>query len=125
MSLRYAPTEVPEGLICALEKPEEATDLTDSEKIALQFAELMATDHLSVDEGLFNELRKHFSEQQIVELSVVCALHVGFGRMAATWRLHEHLHERFRKEQDVPFYPLGKWWFVHHTSNRVIVTVRV
>ena len=108
MSLRYAPTEVTEGLICSLERPAESPDLSAAEKVAIRFAELMATDHLAIDESLFNQLRQHYSEQQIVQLSVACALHVGFGRMGATWRLHEHLPERFKIEQDAPFTPWSR-----------------
>ncbi len=107
MSLRYAPAEVSEGLVCSLERPQESADLSDGEKVAIKFAEVMATDHLAIDAGLFDELRRHYSEAQIVELCVACALHVGFGRMGATWQMYEHLPERFQQEQDAPFTPWG------------------
>jgi alkylhydroperoxidase family enzyme len=108
MSLRYAPDQVSEGLICSLEKPEDAKDLSNAEKAALRFAERMATDHLSITPAMFDDLRKYFEEKQIVELSVACALHVGFGRMAATWQMYEHLHERFHQKQDAPYTPWGE-----------------
>jgi alkylhydroperoxidase family enzyme len=53
------------------------------ERAALRFAELMATDHQKVDDGVFAELRRHFSEAEIVELGVATALFVGFGRFNA------------------------------------------
>ena len=43
----------------------------------------MATDHHKVDDGVFTELRRHFSEAEIVELGVCTALFVGFGRFNA------------------------------------------
>ena len=43
----------------------------------------MATDHHKVDDGVFAELRRHFSEAEIVELGVSTALFVGFGRFNA------------------------------------------
>src|ERR1700712_4334117 len=68
MSVRYAPDEISEGLVCSLERPEEATDLSDAEKAALRFADLMATDHLSIDEGVFDDLRAYYTEGELVEL---------------------------------------------------------
>jgi alkylhydroperoxidase family enzyme len=99
MSVRYDPDAVSEQLVCSLERPEEAEDLSGAEKAALRFADLMATDHLAIDEETFDDLRRYFSEGEIVELGIHCAQYVGFGRMAATWALHDHLHERYRTEQ--------------------------
>ncbi len=53
------------------------------ERVALTFAELMATDHLKIDDAVFAELRRHFSEAEIVELGVSTALFVGLGRFNA------------------------------------------
>jgi alkylhydroperoxidase family enzyme len=49
----------------------------------LRFADLMATDHHEVDDAVFAELRRHFSEAQIVELGVCTALFIGLGRFNA------------------------------------------
>jgi alkylhydroperoxidase family enzyme len=56
---------------------------TPRERAALTFAELMATDHHKIDEGVFAELRRHFTEAEIVELGVCTALFIGFGRLNA------------------------------------------
>ncbi len=53
------------------------------ERAALTFAELMATDHLKIDDAVFAELQRHFSEAEIVELGVSTALFVGLGRFNA------------------------------------------
>ena len=53
------------------------------ERAALRFAELMASDHHQIDDALFTELRRHFSEAEIVELGVSTALFVGLGRFNA------------------------------------------
>ena len=53
------------------------------ERAALIFADLMATDHRKIDDAVFAELRRHFSEAEIVELGVSTALFVGFGRFNA------------------------------------------
>ena len=43
----------------------------------------MATDHLKIDDAVFVELRRHFSEAEIVELGVSTALFLGLGRFNA------------------------------------------
>jgi alkylhydroperoxidase family enzyme len=43
----------------------------------------MATDHHKVDDAVFAELRRHFSEAEVVELGVATALFVGLGRFNA------------------------------------------
>jgi alkylhydroperoxidase family enzyme len=43
----------------------------------------MSTDHHAIDDAVFAELRRHFSEAEIVELGVCTALFVGFGRLNA------------------------------------------
>jgi AhpD family alkylhydroperoxidase len=111
MAVRYSDAiedGLTEELVCSLERPEEADDLTDAEKSALRFADLMATNHLAIDDAVFDDLREHYTEGEIVELGINCAQYVGFGRMAATWGMHEHLHERFRQEQDEAFTPWGE-----------------
>ncbi|CAB4935709.1 unannotated protein [freshwater metagenome] len=107
MSVRYDPDAVSEDLVCSLERPEEADDLSPAERVALRFADLMATDHLAIDDALYNELREHFTEGEIVELGMHCGQYVGMGRLAATWQLHDHLHERFQSPQEAPYTPWG------------------
>ncbi|HTT93383.1 MAG TPA: hypothetical protein VMF55_01820 [Solirubrobacterales bacterium] len=107
MSVRYQPDLVSQDTVCSLERPEDAPDLTDAEKAALRYADLMATDHLSIDDEVFDNLRAHFSEGEIVELGMFCAAAVGFGRLVATWHLTDHLHESFQGEQTQPFVPWG------------------
>ena len=104
MAVRYQSgidAGVDEDLVCSLKKPAEAPDLTDAEKAALRFADLLATDHLRIDESVYDELRKHFDEGEIVELGLRCARTIGFGRLNATWMNVEHLPERFKDKQGI------------------------
>ena len=99
MAIRYQDAVadgVSEALVCSLEKPAEAADLTDAEKAALAYADAFATDHLAVTDATFERLRKHFSEPEIVELGMTIAFFVGFGRLAATLDMVEELPERFQ-----------------------------
>ena len=99
MAIRYSEARgdgVDENLVCSLEKPQESKDLTPAEKVAVRYADLMATDHLAIGDALYDELREHYTEAQIVELGVWCAMCTGFGRLAATWQMIEELPETFR-----------------------------
>ena len=46
----------------------------------MRFAEKMAVDHHKVDDALWAELRGHFSEAEIIELTAHTTLYIGFGR---------------------------------------------
>lgn len=92
-----------DGAVCSLERPEEADDLTDAEKAALRYADLMATDHLAVDDAVFEGLRRHFDDGEVVELGVHIGVCVGFGRLSASWDLVDDLPEPFRAEDAVPW----------------------
>jgi alkylhydroperoxidase family enzyme len=100
MAIRY-PGAVADGLtedlVCSLEKPYEASGLTEAERVAIRYGELLATDHLAIDDSVYDDLRGHFSEEQIVELGSYCAFCVGFGRLGATWNMVEELPKRFHE----------------------------
>jgi AhpD family alkylhydroperoxidase len=99
MAIRYSDAVadgVTEGLVCSLERPQEAENLSAAEKAAIRYGELMATDHLAIDDAVYADLRQHFTEAQIVELGMTVAFFVGFGRLAATWHMVEELPEAFK-----------------------------
>jgi AhpD family alkylhydroperoxidase len=104
MAIRYSDAVadgVTEGLVCSLERPQEAENLTGAEKAAIRYGELMATDHLAIDDAMYDELRRHFTEAQIVELGMTVAFFVGFGRLAATWHMVEELPQAFQTAEKI------------------------
>jgi AhpD family alkylhydroperoxidase len=80
------PAAVEEGmteeLVCQLGVPDDG-DFTDAERAAIRFAHKFGTDHLTVDDADKAALRAHFTDEQIVELAMVCALCLGYGRFSA------------------------------------------
>ena len=99
MAVRYTDAiddGLDEDLVCSLEKPEEADDLSPAERSALRFADLFATNHLAIDDAVYDDLRLHFTEGELVEIGLNCALFVGVGRLAATWKVTDDLPDRFR-----------------------------
>lgn len=87
-----------EELVCSIETPEEAADLTDAERVALRYADLFANNHLAIDDAMFAALREHFTDPEIVELAMNTAHFVGYGRMAATFHMTDDLPERYKEE---------------------------
>jgi alkylhydroperoxidase family enzyme len=109
MAIRYssAADEVSEDLVCSLEQPQEAKDLTAAERVALDFADRFATDHLSITDDRFAALREHFNEAQTMELLLHLALYVGMGRLAATLDMTEELPASFQAAFGEPVTPWG------------------
>jgi AhpD family alkylhydroperoxidase len=108
MSVRYQSAiddGLTEGAVCSLERPADSEDLSPAERSALRFADLFATDHLSIDDAVYDDLRRHFSEDELVELGVHCAYAVGMGRLAATWRVTDDVPDAFRSTSDTPVAP--------------------
>ena len=108
MAIRYqdgVDAGIDEDLVCSLEKPQEAEDLSDAEKAAIEYGELFATNHLAIDDSVYENLRKYFSEAEVVELSITVAWFVGFGRLAATYHMVEELPEAFQNENSKKLTP--------------------
>jgi hypothetical protein len=51
---------------------------SEAEKIALRYSELMSVNPDAVDAAFFDELRKHYSEDEIVELGIFIGINLGF-----------------------------------------------
>ena len=72
---------------------------------AVRFADLFATNHLAIDDAVYDDLRRYFSEDELVELGVHCAYALGMGRLTATWEVTDDLPEAFRSTSDSPVAP--------------------
>ena len=68
-----------EAKIAAID--DETSDLlSPRERAAVRFAEKLAVDHQKIDDTLWSELRRHFSEAEIIELVAHTTIYIGFGR---------------------------------------------
>jgi AhpD family alkylhydroperoxidase len=108
MAVRYASgAGVSEDLVCSLERPQESPDLSDAERAALRFVDLFATNHLAIDDAVYDDLRRYFDEGELVEIGLNCAIDVGVGRLTATWDVTEDLPERYRRPYSDVVTPWG------------------
>jgi AhpD family alkylhydroperoxidase len=58
----------------------ELPELTPRERLAAEFAEQFAIDHTQIGDELFERLREHYSDAEILELAVTAGFCVGMGR---------------------------------------------
>lgn len=57
--------------------------------MAIEYAERFALDHLSLDDGFFTRLREHFSDADILDLTICTADFLAFGRLTEVLRLDQ------------------------------------
>jgi alkylhydroperoxidase family enzyme len=67
-------------MIAELPSYRESKLLTPREKAAVRYAEVLAGNHKQAGPELFDELRKHFTEAEIVDLGWRIVTFVGYGR---------------------------------------------
>lgn len=91
-----------EAAVCALAQPETASDLSPAEKAAIRYVDKFANDWLSINEAEFDRLRQHFTEAEIVQLGLICALHLGTGRMMASYGVIEDLPTEMQGAESGP-----------------------
>ena len=60
---------------------EDDAEFTPREAMALRYAEMLATDHQSIDDFFFDKLKREFDDAEIVELGMMIGQYIGFGRM--------------------------------------------
>ncbi|MBI2802067.1 MAG: hypothetical protein HYX63_17595 [Gammaproteobacteria bacterium] len=70
-----------EEMIRALPNFRDSTLFTPAEKAALKFADVIAGNHFSVTQELFDELRQYYTEPQIMALGWRMAIFTGYGRL--------------------------------------------
>ena len=60
------------------------SELTDQERLALEFLDLLSFDHHAIDDGVYRRLADVFTTAQIIELGFTCAQTMGLHRFIHT-----------------------------------------
>ncbi len=76
-----------DGEIDAMREPGGAAGLADDERAALAYAEEVTLRPGEVSDSVFRELRRNFSESQVVELTMLVALYNMVNRFNEALRL--------------------------------------
>jgi alkylhydroperoxidase family enzyme len=74
---------VTEEFYAAVSQWRDTTPLTEAERVAVEYAELFALDHLSIGDDLLARLMEHWSPAEILDLTVCIGRHLAFGRLTA------------------------------------------
>jgi len=71
-----------EALVAEALDWQASTALTEREKAALRYADLFKSGDDGIDsDAVYDELRRHFTEEEIIELGLFCGETVGAGRL--------------------------------------------
>ena len=54
---------------------------SDAERVALEYTEKFAIDHLAIDQGVMDRMREHFDDELIVEMTIGIGAWIAFGRL--------------------------------------------
>ncbi|MCU1388730.1 MAG: hypothetical protein JWL72_2068 [Ilumatobacteraceae bacterium] len=71
---------VTDELLDQVEHYTTSADLTSAEKVAIEYAERFSRDSANIDDGFFARVTAEFSPADIIELTLVIAKYVAFGR---------------------------------------------
>jgi alkylhydroperoxidase family enzyme len=76
--------ELPEGFYSAVAEWRTSVELGEAERVAIEFAERFALDHLSLDQddAFWARLHAEFDDAEIVDLTLAVAAFVAGGRVA-------------------------------------------
>jgi AhpD family alkylhydroperoxidase len=61
---------------------------TERQRLAIEYAERFATDHRAIDEELVGRMRENFSDEEVLDLTLCCAVFVGLGRTLEVLGIH-------------------------------------
>jgi alkylhydroperoxidase family enzyme len=112
MSSRKEGTITEDDIACLIDDTRRS-DLDERERLALEFCDLLATDHHRIDDEVYRRLAEVFTTAEIIELGQTCGGMIG---------LHRFLHtlDAFGERTPVlPYRPeeVGRTWSEVHGSS--------
>jgi alkylhydroperoxidase family enzyme len=72
-----------EGFYQEVTRWRTSTSLTDRERLAAEFAERFAIDHLGMDNDLWERMHAAYAEDELADLIICCGAFLGLGRTLA------------------------------------------
>jgi alkylhydroperoxidase family enzyme len=78
---------VTEELYAHVAEHRDHDEYSDAERVAIEFAERFALDHLSIDDAFFERLRSHFSDEDVLDLTICIGNFIAFGRLTQVLQL--------------------------------------
>jgi alkylhydroperoxidase family enzyme len=74
---------VDEGFYAQVADWRSSDGLSDRERLAAEFAQRFALDHLAMDDDFWARLRAAYADDEIADLTMCCGMFLGLGRILA------------------------------------------
>jgi AhpD family alkylhydroperoxidase len=74
---------VDEGFYAEVAAWRTSTELSERERLAAEFAQAFALDHLAMGDDLWGRLHAAFSDDELADLTMCCGMFLGLGRALA------------------------------------------
>ncbi len=74
---------VDEGFYAEVAAWATSPELTERERLAAEFAQRFALDHLAMDDELWERLHAAFADDELADLTMCCGMFLGLGRVLA------------------------------------------
>jgi alkylhydroperoxidase family enzyme len=81
----------------------ESSDLPERTKAALRLADRLTTEHPSIDPSFYDELRRHLSDDEILDLGMTVTFVSGWQRFVEAFGI---VPDRWPEDAPPPFHPL-------------------
>jgi len=76
----------------------EVDEFTDREKLAIEFGERFAIDNTTIDDEFWARASEHFSDEEMLELTMIAGFCVGVGRALQVLDLPVDFEENWTRE---------------------------
>jgi alkylhydroperoxidase family enzyme len=86
---------VTENMYTHVAEHRDNPEYSDAEQVAIEYAERFALDHLAIDDEFFGRLHQHFSDADILDLTICIADFLAFGRLTEVLRLDQECSLEF------------------------------
>jgi alkylhydroperoxidase family enzyme len=87
MASRKVEGATEEAVACLID-PSLRSDLSIRERLALEYLEMMATDHHRIDDSVYRRLAEHFTTAEIIELGMTTSHMIGTHRFMHTLNVY-------------------------------------
>jgi AhpD family alkylhydroperoxidase len=72
-------------------------EYSEPERLAIEYAERFSLDHRNIDDAFFARLKEHFTDPEILDLTICIGNWVAFGRLTMLLDLDEACETRLRE----------------------------
>lgn len=80
---------VTEEMYAHVEAHRDHPEYSEGERLAIEYAERFCLDHLSIDDEFMRRLRTHFSDAEVLDLTICIGNFLAFGRLTQVLKLDQ------------------------------------